>query len=187
MDLTGKILDIGIDYRTKKARVTLELDQRCMEGLEEMRMFEKLKIKIVRFFKHRSLDANKYFWLLCGKLADKLGQSKEDIYRHMIREIGDNYEILPIRKDAAETFIRNWGNGRVGWICERLGDSKIPGYENIMAYYGSSVYDSRQMSRLIDLVVQDCKDQGIETETPEEIARMKEDWRRADEKHSAKG
>ena len=187
MEVTGKIIDIGIDYRTKKAKVTLEIDQRCMDGLEEMSMFEKLRIKIVRFFKQRSLDANSYFWLLCGKLADKLGQRKEDIYRHLIREIGDNYEVLPIHKDCVETFIRNWEHGRIGWVCEKMGDSKLPDYEKVIAYYGSSVYDSRQMSRLIDLIVEDCKEQGIETETPKEIARMKEDWKRADEKHSAKG
>ena len=45
-----------------------------------------------------------------------------------------------------------------------------------MLYYGSSTYDSAQMSRLIDLVVQECQAQGIETKTPEELALLKEDW-----------
>ena len=54
--------------------------------------------------------------------------------------------------------------------------SKIAGCVNVVLYYGSSTYDSAQMSRLIDLVVQECQAQGIETKTPEELALLKEDW-----------
>lgn len=36
------------------------------------------------------------------------------------------------------------------------------------------------MSRLIDLIVQECRMQGIETKTPAEIALLKENWH---EKH----
>ena len=54
--------------------------------------------------------------------------------------------------------------------------SKIEGCKNVTLYYGSSTYDTRQMSRLIDLVVQDCKEQGIETMTPFELDALKERW-----------
>ncbi len=56
------------------------------------------------------------------------------------------------------------------------GDSKIEGYVNVRSYYGSSQYDTAQMSRLIDLIVQECRQQGIETATPQELARYKEEW-----------
>lgn len=124
----------------------------------------------------RSLDANAYFWVLCGKLAAALGVRKSEIYRELIREIGENFEILPIRKDAAGRFIAAWERNGEGWVCDRLGPSRLPGYENVKAYYGSSVYDTAQMGRLIDLTVQECREQGIETMTPEELARLKEAW-----------
>ena len=47
---------------------------------------------------------------------------------------------------------------------------------NVTLYYGSSTYDTEQMSRLIDNVVQDCKALDIETETPERLAMMMEAW-----------
>ena len=64
-------------------------------------------------------------------------------------------------------------------MTDNLGPSKLPGYTNICAYYGSSTYDTVQMSRLIDLIVQECRQQDIETLTPLELARMKEEWRHA--------
>ena len=55
--------------------------------------------------------------------------------------------------------------------------SKLPGCTNVILYYGSSSYDTEQMSSLIDLLVDDCKAQGIETATPDELARYKEEWK----------
>ena len=124
----------------------------------------------------RSLDANAYFWVLCGKLSAKIGLPPEEIYREYIRDIGDNYQIVPIRNDAVDQWIKAWRAHGIGWICDNLGPSKIDGYTNIICYYGSSVYDTAQMSRLINLLVEDCKAQGIETKTPDEIQRMVSLW-----------
>lgn len=124
----------------------------------------------------RSLDANAYFWALCGKLAEVTRIPKNDIYKEYIKEIGGNFEILPIRLDAVDKFIEAWGNAGLGYVCDRTGSSKLKGYENIICYYGSSTYDTAQMSRLIDLVVYDCKSQDIETLPPQKLAAMLEDW-----------
>ena len=125
----------------------------------------------------RSLDANALFWVLCNKLSAKIRIPTQTIYKQYIRDIGDNFEIIPIRQDAVEQWIKNWQSRGIGWICEDLGTSKLSGYTNVLCYYGSSVYDTAQMSRLIDLVVQDCKDQGIDTATPDEIERIKSLWK----------
>ena len=50
------------------------------------------------------------------------------------------------------------------------------GCRNLAAYHGSSVYDTKQMSRLIDNLVQDCKEIGIETLPPEKLSLLVEDW-----------
>ena len=57
-----------------------------------------------------------------------------------------------------------------------MGRSKIPGYRNLRCYYGSSTYDTKQMSQLIDNLVQDCKALGIETLTPDKLALLTEEW-----------
>ena len=138
------------------------------------------EIEIKEVKKKRSLDANAYFWVLCGKLAAKTRQNKTDIYRYLIQEIGDNFVIIPLRNDAVDTFVKNWKARGLGWICEVLGDSKLDGYTTVCAYYGSSTYDNRQMSNLIDSIVFECKEQGIETKTPQELAQLKDLWARKD-------
>ena len=129
-----------------------------------------------QFRERRSLDANAYFWVLCGKLAAKLGIPKEQVYRTLIRDVGDNYEVLPIREDAVSKWIDNWQSKGIGWVCDILGPSKLPGYTNVITYYGSSTYDTAQMSRLISLCVEECKLQGIETMTPQELSLLLEGW-----------
>lgn len=132
-------------------------------------------VKIERKRQKRSLDANAYFWKLCKELATKLGRGYMDIYREYIRDYGV-FNIVPIAEKAVDRWVENWGKNGSGWICESIGKSKFDGYENIKCYYGSSVYDTKEMSRLIDAIVADCKEQGIETMTPNEIERMKQEW-----------
>lgn len=126
--------------------------------------------------KKRSLDANSYAWVLLGKLANKVGLPKEEVYREFVKDVGNNYEILPIRNDAVDKWISNWQQKGIGWVCDILGESKLDGYTNVITYYGSSTYDSLQMSKLINLIVEECKTQGIETMTPAELAILMDGW-----------
>lgn len=126
----------------------------------------------------RSLDANAYAWVLIGKLALTLRITPNEVYREAIRSIGDNYVTLPIRNDAVERWKAIWESKGIGWISEELGPSKLDGYTNMVNFYGSSVYDTRQMSALIDCIITECKAQGIETAKPDEIERLKQEWGR---------
>jgi len=133
--------------------------------------------ELKRYRQKRSLDSNSYFWVLAGKLSATLGIAKEEIYRSYVKDIGDNFEIVPVKDEAKGKWIENWENGGLGQVCDDLGPCRhTEGYSNIVCYFGSSTYDSRQMSCLISLAVQDCKDQGIETLPPAELARMEADW-----------
>lgn len=140
----------------------------------------KYVAEIKQYRKKRSLDANAYAWQLLGKLAAALSTqevtySPEHVYRELIRDVGDNYEIMPVRNDALERWVQIWESRGLGWVCEDMGPSKIKGYTNTRCFYGSSVYDTAQMSRLIARIVEDCKAAGVETMTPEELARLVEE------------
>jgi hypothetical protein len=123
----------------------------------------------------RSLDANAYLWVLCGKLAQHYNVSPEDIYRQNIRSIGGNYEVVAVQTIAADSFKTKWESNGIGWMADPF-ESKLEGCTNFRCFYGSSQYDTRQMSQLLDRIIDDCKEAGIETLTPAEIARMKEEW-----------
>ena len=110
--------------RIKKSEF-YQIIPRLYEQMEDGNQYD-IEVKIHR--EKRSLDANAYFWVLCGKLADKLQVDKTTVYRQLIKEIGDNFEILPIRNDAVDTFIKNWSGGHLGFVCDNLGASKLPGY-----------------------------------------------------------
>lgn len=141
--------------------------------------------------KRRSLDANAYAWVLLDKLSVVLSRegtpvSPEDVYRQLVPHVGGNSRILPIRDDAVEEWKRIWSAGRTGWICEDLGECRnLEGYRNIRCYYGSSVYDADQMARLIQLIVQECRQLDIETATPEELAALQARWENAPADKSA--
>ena len=128
--------------------------------------------EIKRKIERRSSKANRYFWKLCGMLAAVSGVRKEDIYRSYIIEIGDNSRFVPYIDEAQRKLIWTlWESQGLGWVVEDAGQNLL------CCYYGSSTYDTRQMGRLIDLVVQDCKDQDIETAPPGDILRWVNDWR----------
>ena len=133
-------------------------------------------IEVKEHRKKRSLDSNAYAWTLINKLADVLRIPPTEVYRQAIQDISGNNEIIPIKDEAVEQFKQAWTHNGIGWICRDMGRSKIKGYRNLMVYYGSSVYDTRQMSMLIDSLIQDCKALDIETLPPEKLALMMEEW-----------
>lgn len=141
-----------------------------------LKMREKVHTAVLKEYRPRSLDANAYFWVLCDKLAEKTRISKDRIYRNLIKEIGGNSETVCVQNNAVDKLCEGWGHNGLGWLTD-TSESKIEGCTNVTLYYGSSSYDTAQMSRLIDLTVQECREQEIETMTPEELSRLKEDWK----------
>jgi hypothetical protein len=128
--------------------------------------------------KKRSLDANGKAWLLLGQIAEELSKetpiSAEEIYKRMIPDISKG-EIIPIRNEAVETWIYNWEHKpstKIGWISKSLGKSKIEGYTNTINWFGSSCFDTIEMSKLLNLIVQECNQLGIETLSPDELERL---------------
>ena len=131
--------------------------------------------KLSKYRKKRSNDANAYCWALMDRLADVLDTTKEDIYREMVRRVGP-YKVFHLTEDEANTFRVGWEKIGKGWPTEQVDYTPDGDRVVIRAYYGSSTYNTKQMSRLIDMVVSECKEQGIETLTPLELERMKEAW-----------
>ena len=145
---------------------------RIMEFVNTLEDDKEYSLVIDKAVKKRSNDANRYFWELVGKLSEKINVSPEEIYRTYIKDIGGNYEVMPIKDEAVETWKSIWRDRGIGWQCDIIGESKLRGYTNVICYYGSSTYNSKQFSRLIELCIEDCKTQGIETMTPTELESL---------------
>ena len=143
--------------------------------VDEMSEGKPYTAQLKKYRKKRSNDANAYFWELLGKLSAETKIEMSKTYREYIKDIGGNYEVVCVQEKAADALERHWTSNGIGWQVDRL-ESKIEGCVTMLLYYGSSHYDTAQMSRLINLVVSDCKDQGIETRTPDEIAKLVSLW-----------
>lgn len=137
--------------------------------------FKAGNYEIERKRKKRSTDANAYFFTLADKLAERLNIPKTEIYRNYVKEIGGVSETVCVKTEAVQKLCEGWKHNGLGWQTDTV-PSKIDGCTNVILYYGSSTYNTEQMSRLINLVVEDCKVQGIETRTPDEIADMLSLW-----------
>lgn len=123
----------------------------------------------------RSLSANAYAWTLMNQLAARINRPVLDIYRDLIRDIGGSSAIVTLRADAAKAFKNGWESKGEGWQVHKLDEMTTPQgmFYNLQCWYGSSQFDPSQMHRLIELIVQECQQQGILTMTPEEIAKLK--------------
>ncbi len=159
---------------TGKQRLVLELEDDFRKKFAELKDHD-VRVEIKKWRKKRSLDANAYAWVLIDKIAQATGVPKTEVYRKVIREIGGVSEIVCVRTEAVDKFREGWEAHGLGWQTDVM-PSKIEGCTNVVLYYGSSTYDTQQMSALIDSLVQEAQALGIETLPPAEIARLNSQW-----------
>ena len=157
-------------------------DWLCIQTKDARRTLDSLKpgkvydVEIKEHREKRSLDANAYCWVLLDKLAEALDTTKEELYRGYVRKIGP-FKDFDLTVDEAKTFRTAWERLGQGWPTEQVDFTPDGERVVIRAYYGSSTYNTKRMSRLIDMIVEDCKEQGIETLTPQQRDAMKERWK----------
>lgn len=176
-ELTGKLTYMVGFTATGNPIITLELNERipALKMVDELHGEEKLSIKIAKFKKKRSLDANAYAWVLISRLAEKLNIPKTDIYRQAIKEIGGNSDTVCIQDKAVQSLCDGWERNGIGWQTETI-PSKIEGCTNVILYYGSSTYDSAQMHRLLEFILQECRQLNIEVKSKEELDSLLSQW-----------
>lgn len=171
--MTGKLEGLMFlpDGRTG---LTVSVNEDCRQLFDDLKN-EDIDITIKKHRQKRSLDANAYAWVLMDKLAECLGYKKEDVYRYAVRNVGGNTDTVCVKHEAVNRLIEQWKKNGLGWVAD-LAPSKIEGCTNVILYYGTSTFDSYQMSRFIDSLVQDCKDMGIETMPPEKLKGLLNEW-----------
>lgn len=163
----GIVVNIGIPNAYK------EQVQFVLDGFKEGNEYE-----INRYKEKRSVNANAYFWKLADELAKVLKSTKEHIYKVAIYNVG-RHDILTAvdtpnkkKEEVAAEYCRRWKKNGLGWYAYQ--DKIRP--EIIYAYYGSSVYDSEEMGRLIDYLQDECRRQHIEIRPKEEVEAMLKEW-----------
>ena len=169
--MKSRLLDLTIGFDGKQ-RLTVELDGDFRSIWDDLKD-KDCEITVKRYRKKRSNEANAYCWVLIDKIARKKRITKTEVYRNAIRDIGGVSDTISIRTIALNRLQKEWSGRGIGWQVEDIG-SQIPGWTNVILYYGSSSYDTDQMSQLIDSLIQDAQALGIETKPQEEINSLLE-------------
>ena len=189
MEFTGKLISVVKDWINGQFQLTFSMnEQEKAEFIDNIKGVDKLNIKAVKYREKRSLDANAYYWQLLSKVADKLGISNPHAHNIMLRRYGQKliidgqlvYLSVPDTDDAerlaneSETYhMQATHQVKVG------ADGKL--WRTYIMLLGSRDYDTKEMSTLIDGLVSEAKELGIETMTAEELERMMQQY----EKHYA--
>jgi len=184
-------LGVTQNYKNQKIQLTFEFEDDVRSCIDEMQDIP-LAITVKKFRTKRSLDANAYYWQLLTKLADRLKISNPCMHNILLRrygqleEIGGKiaYVIIPDSEDSenkaleAETF-------HIKPTTEINTGVDGTTYRTYKMLRGSSTYDTKEMSRLIEGLVAECREQGIDTLPPEEFNRMMDlydqNWRKKHE------
>jgi len=153
--------------------LTISTREDCGKLMDELGA--DIDVTVKKHRQRRSLDANAYAWVLIDKLAARMGITKTEAYQQAVRNVGGNSDIVCIRDKAVAKLREGWEKNGVGWVTDTF-PSKLAGCTNVILYYGSSTFDTEQMSRMIDNIVQDCKALGIETMPPDKLAAMLEEY-----------
>lgn len=129
----------------------------------------KYTATIKKYRNKRSLNANAYAWVLITRIADALRADKDEVYFEMLRRYGQSNVISVAPEVPIGSYVKYYELFGVGTAGGRW-------FNHYKVYKGSSEYDTREMSVFIDGIVSECKEMGIETLTPCELAFLKEGW-----------
>ena len=165
--MKGRIVDFSLSFN-RKQRLTIELDADFREEYDKLHAAD-VDITVKKWREKRSKDANAYLWALVGRIADALRESKEDIYLDMLKAYGQGGAVS-VEQKYSEDFKRSYK------YHEPLGASELNGktFEHFRFWVGSSEYNTEEMSILIDGVVKEAKNLGIETMNPNELNSLME-------------
>ena len=146
--------------------VTFRLDG-YPQGMEQKR----LEVDVKEYKPHRSKDANALLWVCLTEIAKALRTDNWSVYLQMLKRYGKAVCIV-VKPEAVESVKKQWRE------CEVLGDYEVNGQKAVqmLCYYGSSTFDSAEMSRLLDGVISEMEEMNLQRPTSAEMTRALEEW-----------
>lgn len=178
MQFTGKVLAVGTDWVTGQKNITFTINEpSAMNDINNLMAVDKLKIEAVKYRKKRSLDANGMLWACLGEIAAALRADKWDIYLQMLKRYG-KYTYMIAKPEAVEGIRAMWRE------CEEIGDIDVNGQRGVqlLCYFGSSTYNTKEFSVLLEGVVSEMAEMGLPVPPSQEMRRALEELGKQHEK-----
>lgn len=179
MIFTGKLSDVSFDVISRKIKITFIAEDKDIENqIDEIKDKDRLQIEAKQYRAKRSLDANAYFHVLVNKLARKLGTSDDEMKIHLNLKYGT----IATNDDGTKFGIKVPFGSHIEQFykyCKKFGECVENGitFEKYLLYKETHTLDTKEMAQLIDGVVSDCKEQGIETMPDNELKSLLGEWK----------
>lgn len=172
-ELTGRIENLSVDFSTGKAKLALEINEKTsvMKAFDDFRECEKLSIKIDKYREKRSLNANALCWKVCTEIANVLRSDKDSVYLEMLKRYGQSEIVSVLSTVDVSGYFKYYDTFGTGYV-------KGKEFTHYKIYKGSSEYDTREMSILLDGIIDEAKGMGIDVMSESELALIKNEWGR---------
>ena len=131
--------------------------------------FKAGNYEIQRKRKKRSNDANALCWAICTEIANVLRADKDSIYVDMLKKYGQS-DIWASGTDVNPAHHFKY--------YDFFGKRTVQGKEVnfYVVYRGSSEYDTREMSILIDGIIEEAKALDIDVISEREKSLLLQEW-----------
>ncbi|NLY46844.1 MAG: hypothetical protein GX053_12785 [Tissierella sp.] len=163
------------DYKKMEIVLTLDKTQQNIQKIADLKKIieegKLLKVDIKQHRKRRSLDANAMLWVILSEMAIILRTTKEELYLEMLGRYGVFTHII-VKPEVVDKVKNEWRTVR------ELGEITVNGQTGIQlqCYFGSSTYNSKEFSILLDGVVSEAKELGIDVISDKEKQELIEKW-----------
>lgn len=172
MKFTGKFLSVSRDWQTGHYQIAFSVNEESvLPEIEKIQAAKKLSVTAKVYRKHRSLDANGLLWHCLGQIAADQGADKWDIYLMMLKRYG-KFTYICVKPSVVDAVKAQWRE------CEVVGEVNINGQKAVqmLCYFGSSTYNSKEFSVLLDGVISEMKELGLQPPLTGDIKRAMENY-----------
>jgi hypothetical protein len=173
--MKGRLKDLTFGANGEQ-HITITVTQDFRQDFDLLKGTE-VNVQIKKWREPRSKDANAYFHVLVNKIAEAQSLGDDEVKRSLVIEYGalakDEHgntlgAMLPVSADMDEFYPYT--------RCYKTLELDGRTYRCYLFYKRTHILDSKEMSRLIDGAIHTARELGIDTDTPEQIARYKETW-----------
>ena len=166
MRFNGKITGAAINVLDGTLKLEIQADKSVRNSIDDLIKCELLDIEIKKHRERRSLDANALLWSCLGEIAAAIRSDKWTVYLKMLKRYG-KYTYIVVKETAVDRMKQQWRE------CEVVGEITVNGEKAVqmLCYFGSSLYDTKEFSVLLDGVISEMQEMGLETPTGRDMQR----------------
>lgn len=174
MEFKGKFVNASRNLSTGRFNITFELTEGNIKDLDKISSNKDLIIQAKQYYNKRSLDSNAYAWVLMQKIAEVTGEDKMEIYIRCLQRYSRAFTHLIVRPEVIPRIQEMFR------VCIDLGEVTVNGKtgHQLQCYFGSSTFNTKEMSVFIDGIISECHDLDIEVLPDSEVERLKKEWGR---------